>query len=54
MYIVNVIHPNARADFSISVSAKSIGHARAVAWRRINDLYGAATKYMIADAKKEA
>ncbi len=54
MYTVNVIHPNAQADFSITVSAKSLGHARAVAYRQINDQFGGGTLYMIADAKKEA
>ncbi len=54
MYKVNVIHPNAQADFSMSVSAKSKGHARAIAYRRINDRFGAATLFMIADVQKEA
>lgn len=52
MYTVTAIHPNANADFSFSVSAKSKGHARAVAYRKINDRFGAATLYMVGDVQK--
>ena len=54
MYKVNVIHPNAQADFSMTVSAKSKGHAGAKAYRLINDNFGASTLFMIADVQKEA
>ncbi len=53
MYNVTVIHPNAQADFSLTVSAKSLGHARAVAYRKIQDRFGAATLYMTAEIRKE-
>ena len=54
MYTVNLIHPNAQADFSLTVSAKSLGHARAVAYRRIQDRFGAATLFLTGEIRKEA
>ena len=52
MYKVNVLHPNPNAEFSLTVSAKSLGHARAAAYRRIQDRFGAATLYLTGDIRK--
>ncbi len=52
MYTVTAIHPNANADFSFSVSAKSKREAFATAYRTINDRFGAATLYMVGEVQK--
>ena len=53
MYKVNVIHPNAQADFSMTVSAKSRGQAHAIAYRKINDRFGPSTLYLVGEVQKE-
>ncbi len=54
MYTVKAIHPNAQADFSFVVRAKSLGQARAVAYRKIQGRFGAATMYMAGEIRKGA
>lgn len=46
-YTVKIIHPTPAADFALSVLANSAAQARSIAYRCINDKYGANTLYMV-------
>ena len=51
-YRVEIIHPTPAADFFLSIQATGADHAKALAFRRINDKYPD-TLYMIGDAYPE-
>ena len=48
-YTVHIIHPTPAAEFDLHVVASSLPHARATAYRKINNRYGADTLYMVGD-----
>ena len=52
MYTVKILHPNAQAEFSLTVYAKSKAHAYMLAYCRINDRFGAGTYYLIGEVTK--
>ncbi len=52
-YRAEIIHPAPAAQFNLSVFAVGINHARTLAFRRINDKYGADTLYMVGDIYPE-
>jgi hypothetical protein len=52
-YRAEIIHPTPAAQYFLVVYATGIDHARALAYRRIQDKYGAGTFYMVGDVYPE-
>ncbi len=53
IYRAEIIHPTPAAQFFLSVYAVGADHARALAFRRIQDKYGAGSLYMVGDVYTE-
>ncbi len=52
-YVARIIHPTPAAEFDLRVVAHSEPAARATAYRKINNRYGADTLYMVGDIRPE-